>query len=639
MVFLNHKIRNIHPRSYLKYFLFFILGITLTLSMGTIWANWTPPPAAPPTCDPATTPGCNTPINVSSIDQTKTGNLTLQNLWLNAVGNEGNIYRTNIIQGYNDLLLYSNSTKNLQIYLEGNPVVINNDAGTGNVGIGTATPTAKLEVAGQIKMTGGVPGAGKILTSDAAGLASWQAAAGGGYWTQSGSNLYPNDLGWNVGIGTTSPAQKLHVAGVGYITDGIRLDSDRKISFQGSGDPGNNFALFGSGGETVLNTPANGIITFKVGNSEKMRIGKNGQGFLAVAIDKDPADSWTAFQVNGAVEVKTQKSYQEGGGASYFLYNTTNGFYWQMTHLAAASGGDISWMTCGYPAAGVCSQRVVITKDSNVGIGILPPAVPAQKLHVAGAAYITDGIRLNNNQTISFQGSGAPGNNFALYGSGGETVLNAPANGVVTFKVGSSEKMRIASNGDVGIGTSGPAQKLHVAGVGFFQEGVRLNSDKKISFLGSGDPGNNFALWGSGGETVLNAPANGVVTFKVGNAEKMRIASNGNVTGVYGNYHVASDIRLKKDVVTIPNALEKVLALRGVNFKWKDPNQGDELQMGMIAQEAEKVVPEVVHTADDEIGTKAVEYQYLTGLLIEAVKEQNTEIKALEQRIKVLEEK
>jgi len=46
--------------------------------------------------------------------------------------------------------------------------------GSGNVGIGTTSPGAKLEVAGQVKITGGAPGAGKVLTSDATGLASWQ---------------------------------------------------------------------------------------------------------------------------------------------------------------------------------------------------------------------------------------------------------------------------------------------------------------------------------------------------------------------------------------------------------------------------------------------------------------------------------
>lgn len=49
----------------------------------------------------------------------------------------------------------------------------------GKVGIGTTTPGAKLEVSGQVKITGGLPGNNKVLTSDANGLASWQAPAGG----------------------------------------------------------------------------------------------------------------------------------------------------------------------------------------------------------------------------------------------------------------------------------------------------------------------------------------------------------------------------------------------------------------------------------------------------------------------------
>ncbi|HNW96538.1 MAG TPA: hypothetical protein PK547_00210 [Candidatus Paceibacterota bacterium] len=57
--------------------------------------------------------------------------------------------------------------------------VINLDS-SGNVGIGTATPGAKLEVAGQVKITGGNPASGKVLTSDDSGLASWQTVTGGG---------------------------------------------------------------------------------------------------------------------------------------------------------------------------------------------------------------------------------------------------------------------------------------------------------------------------------------------------------------------------------------------------------------------------------------------------------------------------
>ncbi len=88
---------------------------------------------------------------------------------------------------------------------------------------------------------------------------------------------------------------------------------------------------------------------------------------------------------------------------------------------------------------------------------------------------------------------------------------------------------------------------------------------------------------------------------------------------------------MKRDVETIPNALEKVLALRGVNFRWKDEKNDQEqgLRMGLIAQEVEPIVPEVVHESDSPEKLKAVEYQYLTGLLVEAIKVQQKEIDEL----------
>jgi hypothetical protein len=84
-----------------------------------------------------------------------------------------------------------------------------------------------------------------------------------------------------------------------------------------------------------------------------------------------------------------------------------------------------------------------------------------------------------------------------------------------------------------------------------------------------------------------------------------------------GDVIMFSDERKKTHIETIPNALEKVLQLRGVTFnKLDDDNRR---HSGVIAQEVEKVLPEVVYTAEDD--TKSVAYGNMIGLLIEAIKE------------------
>jgi len=98
-----------------------------------------------------------------------------------------------------------------------------------------------------------------------------------------------------------------------------------------------------------------------------------------------------------------------------------------------------------------------------------------------------------------------------------------------------------------------------------------------------------------------------------------------------GSY-IHSDSSFKKDVYEIPDALSKVKALEGVYYKLNYADSmavfnNDKNQMGLIAQQVEKVVPEVVKTMHD--GTKAIAYQNLVALLIEAVKEQQYQIEEL----------
>jgi hypothetical protein len=92
-----------------------------------------------------------------------------------------------------------------------------------------------------------------------------------------------------------------------------------------------------------------------------------------------------------------------------------------------------------------------------------------------------------------------------------------------------------------------------------------------------------------------------------------------------------SDRRLKTDITNIENALPKVMRMQGVYYKRNDVEDARE-QVGVIAQDMETIVPEVVLTADDEMQTKSVDYGKLCAVLIESIKELKAEIDELKKK-------
>ena len=103
--------------------------------------------------------------------------------------------------------------------------------------------------------------------------------------------------------------------------------------------------------------------------------------------------------------------------------------------------------------------------------------------------------------------------------------------------------------------------------------------------------------------------------------------------------YYSSDERLKENIKPIPWALDKVMKLNGVMFNWIPLTENQEIHIhgnkgadvGIIAQQIEKVLPEVVTTRDN--GYKAVKYEKIVALLIEAIKEQQSEIDQLKEKI------
>jgi len=94
------------------------------------------------------------------------------------------------------------------------------------------------------------------------------------------------------------------------------------------------------------------------------------------------------------------------------------------------------------------------------------------------------------------------------------------------------------------------------------------------------------------------------------------------------NFNSLSDINKKKNIITIENALDSVMEMRGVSFIWKDT---EEKSIGVIAQEIENILPEVVAT--NEHGEKSVSYGNIVGILIQAIKEMKKEIDELKKHI------
>ena len=128
--------------------------------------------------------------------------------------------------------------------------------------------------------------------------------------------------------------------------------------------------------------------------------------------------------------------------------------------------------------------------------------------------------------------------------------------------------------------------------------------------------------WESGGSST----ATGTVMMGLN-------SGTGNLS-VAGTVTANSDKRIKKNIVTIESALDKVLKLRGVTYQRTDI-EDDTVLMGVVAQEVEQIIPEVVSLGDpDDLDSiKSVSYGNMVGVLIEAIKEQQLQIDELKKQI------
>ena len=187
------------------------------------------------------------------------------------------------------------------------------------------------------------------------------------------------------------------------------------------------------------------------------------------------------------------------------------------------------------------------------------------------------------------------------------------------------------SNGDVSASAVTDTEVGYLDGVTSniqTQINTKLNSAlPNDAWLSSADGRNRF-YFATNGNTITKFDT----TWRVdnnSNTTMLTCDTSGNFTAT-GNVGAYSDMALKEDIYQIENALEKVNQLRGVHFTRKSNNSKE---IGVVANEVEKVVPELVDEHEDkELGTvKTMKYANTVGLLIEAVKDLSKQIEELKK--------
>ena len=140
---------------------------------------------------------------------------------------------------------------------------------------------------------------------------------------------------------------------------------------------------------------------------------------------------------------------------------------------------------------------------------------------------------------------------------------------------------------------------------------------------------NNHVSIGQNGGTDIESASIGNNTLAA-----LEVHNVVGTTSIYASNDIVafSDISVKDNIRPIPHAIQKVKRLNGRLYTRKDSDDKEEIHMGLIAQEVEQVIPEVVKDLPE--GKKAVAYQNIIGLLIEAIKDQQKQIDSLSKQIK-----
>ena len=587
----------------------------------------------------------------------------------------------------------------------GTAVTINHDKSVifeGNVGIGTASPAALLDVSSGtttdvIRFGADSRWGFSRANSDNRYLSFMRNQNGSGtaVWTVDGDN-------GKVGIGTTTPDEKLDITG-GYLKfngGDYGLKGSASLSYNATSDH-----YFQSGGSTKVTFKADGKVGIGTGapytnlevigglnvstnttsaTTTTMRIGSYGASsqtyygaklvahtnFTATAnadLSLDLGDlgeimrlhcSGTETRVGIGTTSPSRKLHIDAGSSYPFRVDSTQQYLMEFARngtsewwIAVAGGFKIHENGVG--------DHMIIQDGGNVGIGTTSPNPFSW-----GNKHLTC-VAAGTNQYFGLDivGSGSGSGAIIFGGGSGSGTATNIARAQITALDGSdlafytngnnsgssfSERIRIKSGGNVGINTTTPQTTLEVDGASsafnaHFGQGQDNNSGVfgGIS-LGYAEANTSYRKVGLVAKALADGAARQdfcILVDTVSDSGSAALADTKfKIDGLTGDTTITgtvtatadvvaySDKKLKKNIKTLDGS--KVYDMRGVSFTRKD--NGNE-SSGVIAQEIQKIAPELVNETD---GTLGVAYGNLTGYLIEAVKELKAEIEELKKQIK-----
>ena len=515
----------------------------------------------------------------------------------------------------------------------------------GDVGIGTTNPDQKLVVnqttTGRYVFKGEYNGTnlGGFFVDGSQNMELFLKAAGNVEKVKIDTAGNSHFSGGNVGIGISSPGEKLDVYGnikLGTTANSNVLNRSEThwVQYNGGATTNNTYLRVASVNATSIAK----TVSIFTNASERVRVQSDGRVGIGTS---SPQQN---FHVAGSALI--------GGVGNSLLFDTdgvtaTNGIKTINLYETVIFNGRGS---AGFGVIGNQNIRfgfgsnytnaetdLFINSSGNVGIGTTSPdhilciedSEPTLRIFDASNT-------LNQEQTIAF--GTEPGNRTHAEVSAINT-NTGNASGSLSFKTNSgsslSERVRITQDGNVGIGTTSPSSVLHINTGSGTSNANTVFIDRASS---SDYSAITFATAGTVNWSVGQNSAGAFEIFRNGLASKTRFSLNHAGTLTIKDDIIAfgspSDKRLKENIKPIQSALDKVCKLQGVKFDWKENDSILEIKkdIGFIAQDVQKVLPELVRVKDD--GMLSLRHQGIVPVLLEAIKELKQEVEELKKQIK-----